>query len=451
MIPPPIQARAEHATTDESSGSLAPAPKPQVKLVKINGKLTAVPVQVEEPEEASASEHINESARVIEPVRTIAPVRAVESVSAIEPVQDVVSTEENKSGLLHYGPGVTLQNLLQQAIERNASDLHVHSGAVLRLRVDGNFIDATPEVLDSQECGSLIMSILSEVQLKQLNEKFQVDFAYEISGVGRFRANVYKQQRGYDAVFRAIKPEPPTLADLGLPKELEKYTDFHQGLMLFTGPAGCGKSSSMAAMVDLINKRRPDHILTIEDPIEYVHTSNSCNVTQREVGAQTESFPTALRAALREDPDVIVIGELRDLETISLAITAAETGHLVMATLHTSNAIRTINRLLGVFPPDQTCQIRRMLSESLKVVISQRLVQRADHRGQVAALEVMVNNNAVANLIRENRTYQIKSILQTGRAQGQRLLDASLSQLMKDRIISKREAIKHAEEPENFK
>ena len=428
-----MQARADLATIESrSSNSPTPSAKPQVKLVKINGKLTAVSTQADDPVEAV------ESFQDIEPVRTVESVRAVESVKA------------DKSGFLDYGPGVTLQNLLQQAIERNASDLHVHSGAVLRIRVNGDFLDATPAVLDSQACESLIMGILSEVQLKQLNEQYQVDFAYEISEVGRFRANVYKQQRGYDAVFRAIKPTPPTLAELGLPKEFKQYTEFHQGLMLFTGPAGCGKSSTMAAMADLINERRPDHILTIEDPIEFVHTSKSCNVTQREVGAQTDSFPTALRAALREDPDVIVIGELRDLETISLAITAAETGHLVMATLHTSNAIRTVNRLLSVFPPDQICQIRRMLSESLKVVISQRLVSRADNRGQVAALEVMVNNNAVANLIRENKTYQIKSALQTGRAQGQRLLDASLTQLMNDKVITKKEAIKYAEEPDNF-
>jgi len=446
MTPYPMQARADLASF-ESNSSNAPAPvaKPQVKLVKIDGKLTVVPVQVDEPEGIVGSVQTIEPRQALEAVRDIEPVRAVGSVRAVEAVR------ADKSGFLHYGPDVTLRNLLQQAIERNASDLHIHSGAVLRIRVSGNFIDATPAVLDSQACEDLIMGILSEAQLTQLNEKFQIDFAYEISGVGRFRANVYKQQRGYDAVFRTIKPAPPTLADLGLPKEFEKYTEFHQGLMLFTGPAGCGKSSTMAAMADLINKRRPDHILTIEDPVEFVHASDSCNVTQREVGAQTASFPTALRAALREDPDVIVIGELRDLETISLAITAAETGHLVMATLHTSNAIRTVNRLLSVFPPDQICQIRRMLSESLKVVISQRLVQRADNRGQVAALEVMVNNNAVANLIRENRTYQIKSILQTGRAQGQRLLDASLTQLLKDRVITKKEAVKHAEEPENFK
>lgn len=440
MTPHPMRASAELAPTESGfSSSSDSAAKPQVKLVKINGKLTVVPIQAVE------------AAPAAEPIQKVRPVQLVESEPTPETPQYSGSVNSDKSIDLNYGPDVTIQNLLQQAIERNASDLHVHSGAVLRIRVGGKFCDATTAVLSSQECERLITGMLSEVHLEQLKEKFQVDFAYEIPGIGRFRANIYKQQRGYDAVFRAIKPKPPTLEDLGLPKEFEKYTEFHQGLMLFTGPAGCGKSSTMAAMADLINKRRSDHILTIEDPIEYVHESDSCNVTQREVGAQTASFPTALRAALREDPDVIVIGELRDLETISLAITAAETGHLVMATLHTSNAIRTINRLLGVFPPDQICQIRRMLSESLKVVISQRLVERADSRGQVAALEVMVNNNAVANLIRENRTYQIKSILQTGRAQGQRLLDASLTQLMKDKIITKKEAIKHAEEPENFK
>jgi twitching motility protein PilT len=434
MTPSPMHARADLAQFKSKPFSTQTAvAKPQVRLVKIDGKLTAVPIQAE----ASVNHE--------KPAQAVAPLRALEPVHAVKPVHT------DKSSCLNYDTGVSLGNLLQQAVEHNASDLHIHSGTFLRIRIDGKFLQATQTVMSSKECEQLIMEILSKSQLNLLEEKHQVDFAYEISGVGRFRANVYKQQRGYDAVFRVIKPVPPTFADLGLPKEFEKYTEFHQGLMLFTGPAGCGKSSTMAAMADLINKRRPDHILTIEDPIEYVHASNSCNVTQREVGLQTESFPTALRAALREDPDVIVIGELRDLETISLAVTAAETGHLVMATLHTSNAIRTINRLLSVFPPDQINQISRMLSESLKVVISQRLVQRADNRGQVAALEVMINNNAVANLIRENRTFQIKSIMQTGRAQGQRLLDASLAQLMKDKVITKKEAVKHAEEPENFK
>ena len=446
---PPMQARANLANLDKSSDSPTPAAKPQVKLVKVDGKLTVVPVQAVETERADASGLAPRFAQRNEPLRVINPAPAARAANSDES-KTAAGVRNSKSRLLDYATGTSLMDLLLQAMDCNASDLHVHSGAVLRMRVGGDFVDATPTVLDSHACENLILGILSEAQRTQLNEKFQVDFAGEIPGAGRFRANVYKQQRGLDAVFRTIKPAPPSLSELGLPRELEKYSEFHQGLILFTGPAGCGKSSTMAAMVDLINKRRPDHILTIEDPVEYVHASKSCNVTQREIGAQTASFPTALRAALREDPDVIVIGELRDLETISLAITAAETGHLVMATLHTSNAIRTINRLLSVFPPDQMCQISRMLSESLKVVISQRLVQRADNTGQVAALEVMVNNNAVANLIRENRTFQIKSILQTGRAQGQRLLDASLTQLMKERVITRKEALRHAEEPESF-
>ena len=373
------------------------------------------------------------------------------ALHAVKTEQADTSTQAGKPGLLNYSAGVTLENLLAQTMTINASDLHIHSGSTLRVRKHGDICEASTTVLDSRETEGLIHAIMNEAQLRTLNERLQVDFAYEVPGVGRFRVNVYKQQRGYDATLRAIKPAPPTLAELGLPEDLKRYTEFHQGLVLFTGPAGCGKSSTMAAMVNLINEHRQDHILTIEDPIEYVYPAAECNVSQREVGFQTESFSTALRAALREDPDVIVIGELRDLETISLAITAAETGHLVMATLHTSNAIRTINRLLGVFPPEQMCQIRRMLSESLKVVISQRLVQRSDGRGRVAALEVMVNNNATANLIRENRTFQIKSILQTGAQQGQRLLDASLSRLVKDKVISQKEALKHAEEPRNFK
>ena len=375
---------------------------------------------------------------------------ASEALHAVTAPQPEHSAQAGESSLLSYAEGTSLRDLLEQTININASDLHVHSGSNLLVRRNGEIRNASSSVLKPEECERLITSIMNDAQLKCLQDRFQVDFAYEIPGVGRFRANVYKQQRGYDAIFRAIKAAPPTLAELGLPEDFKRFTEFHQGLVLFTGPAGCGKSSTMAAMVNLINQNRPDHILTIEDPIEYVYPAAECNVTQREIGYQTDSFPTALRAALREDPDVIVIGELRDLETISLAVTAAETGHLVLATLHTSSAIRTINRLLGVFPPDQLSQIRRMLSESLKVVISQRLVKRSDGRGQAAAVEVMINNNATANLIRENRTYQIKSILQTGGAQGQRLLDASLARLVKDKVISRTEALKHAEEPKNF-
>lgn len=346
--------------------------------------------------------------------------------------------------------GTTLEDLLRQTRQLGGSDLHVHSGARLKLRLHGQLIDTSGQ-LAASVATQLIIGLLSDQQRRLLERHQQVDFSYEIPGVGRFRANAYLQQRGLDVVLRAIPPDPPTLAELGLPEDLSRLVSFHQGMVLFTGPAGCGKSSTMAAMVRMINEQRPDHIITVEDPIEYLHRSAACIVNQRQVGPHTGSFARALRGALREDPDIIVIGELRDLETISLALTAAETGHLVLGTLHTSSAIRTINRLLGVFPPDQQAQIRTMLSESLRSVVSQRLVRRADGEGRVAAIEVMINNKAVGNLIRENKTFQIHSAIQTGANQGMCLLDTSLMQLVKDGVINKEDAQAQAEKPESFK
>jgi twitching motility protein PilT len=305
-------------------------------------------------------------------------------------------------------------------------------------------------VLSPQDAEHLLQHVLSDDQRRALETSGQVDFAYQLTGVGRFRANAYRQQRGLDAVFRSIPDQPPSLADLGLPETLGRFTEFHQGMVLVTGPSGCGKSTTLAALVEKANRERPDHVITVEDPIEVVYASKRSLVNQRQVGRHTEGFPRALRAALREDPDVIVIGELRDLETISLALTAAETGHLVLATLHTANAIRTINRLIGVFPSDQQAQIRTMVSESLRAVISQRLVSRADGQGRVAALEILVGTPAVSNLIRESKTFQIRSILQTGAAHGMTSLDASLARLVADGTIAKSEARRHAEEPEQF-
>ncbi len=350
---------------------------------------------------------------------------------------------------LRLEQNTTLEDLLRQTRQLAASDLHVHSGARLKVRLHGELLD-TSGLLAPAVATQLILGLLSDAQRQTLETRQQLDFSFEIPGVGRFRANAYLQQRGLDAVFRAIPPTPPSLADLGLPENLASLASYHQGLVLFTGPAGCGKSSTMAAMVRMINEQRPDHIITVEDPIEYVHASQRCIVNQRQVGPHTGSFARALRGALREDPDIIVIGEMRDLETISLALTAAETGHLVLGTLHTSSAIRTINRLLGVFPPDQQAQIRTMVSESLRGVVSQRLVRRADGQGRVAALELMINNKAVGNLIRENKTFQIHSAIQTGSSQGMCLLDTSLMQLMKDGVISKEEAQGQAEKPESF-
>ena len=343
-----------------------------------------------------------------------------------------------------------LNRLLEHTLRCGASDLHLHSGATIKLRTHGRLDELDSILLDPPTAERLILEILTEEQTARLREHGQVDFAYTLPGVGRFRSNAYRQQRGMDAVFRAIPPKPPTLEELGLPTSLARFANFHQGMVLLTGPAGCGKSSTLAALVNIINQERQDHIITIEDPIEYIHVSKGCVVNQRQVGPHTGTFARALRAALREDPDIIAIGELRDLETISLALTAAETGHLVLATLHTNNAIRTVNRILGVFPPNQQDQIRTMVSESLRAVVSQRLVTRADGNGRVPALEVLVANKAVGNLIRENKTFQIRSVLQTGASQGMCLLDASLADLVKNRIITREEALKNADEPQRF-
>jgi twitching motility protein PilT len=343
-----------------------------------------------------------------------------------------------------------LDALLTYVVQQKASDLHLHSGAPIKLRRNGTLADLEDEPLAREVSEVLIRDILTPEQQRDLDEHGQIDFAYTIPDVGRFRANAYRQQRGMDAVFRAIPPNPPTLEELGLPATLARFANFHQGMVLLTGPAGCGKSSTLAAMVNIINQDRQDHIITIEDPIEYIHRSQKCVVNQRQTGRHTNSFARALRAALREDPDIIAIGELRDLETISLALTAAETGHLVLGTLHTNNAIRTINRILGVFPPSQQEQIRTMVSESLRAVISQRLVVKADGSGRVPALEVLVCNKAVGNLIRDNKTFQIKSVLQTGATHGMCLLDASLADLVKNKVITREEAARNAEEPAKF-
>ena len=343
-----------------------------------------------------------------------------------------------------------LDRLLEHALSVGASDLHVHSGAPLKIRVDGRMSDLEGGLLTARVAARMVDEVLTPEQQAALRERGQIDFAYTLPGKGRFRSNAYRQQRGVDAVFRVIPPHPPSLGDLGLPTSLARLANYHQGMVLLTGPAGCGKSSTLAALLNIINEDRHDHIITIEDPIEYIHPSKKCVVNQRQVGPHTGSFARALRGALREDPDVIAIGELRDLETISLALTAAETGHLVLATLHTNNAIRTVNRILGVFPPNQQDQIRTMVSESLRAVVSQRLVARADGGGRVPALEILMANKAVGNLIRENKTFQIKSVLQTGASQGMCQLDASLAELVKSQVITREEAQRNSEDPQRF-
>jgi len=340
-----------------------------------------------------------------------------------------------------------LDALLLEASGRGASDIHLHSGASLQLRVRGALVEVPDTKITIADAEKLILPILSADERALFEKHGEIDLCYTVKGLARFRVNVYRQLRGLDATLRRISLQPPTLDDLGLPSTLAKFTNFHQGMVLITGPSACGKSSTMAALVNLINEERAEHILTVEDPIEYLHVSKRCIVNQRHVKRHTESFARALRAALREDPDVIVIGELRDRETISLAMTAAETGHFVLATLHTDNAIRTVNRMIGSFPPDQQDQVRAMLSESLRAVISQRLLPRADARGMVPALETLVVNRAVGNLIRKNETVQIRSIMQTGASQGMNLLDGSLATLVKSGTVKRENALLQAEDP----
>ncbi len=368
-------------------------------------------------------------------------------------VESNAPTPDSEVAILNGAPAVPSEAdreafhlMLKEAVERGASDIHVHAGSPLMFRVNGQPAPGREGVVDAAESELFAMSPLSAEQRDVFAQCGEIDLCYTLDGVGRFRANVYRQQRGVDAVFRYIPPEAPPLDELGLPLARAKFTNFHQGMVLVTGPAGCGKSSTLAALVDLINEERHEHILTIEDPIEYLHPSKRCLVNQRSVHSHTESFARALRAALREDPDVIVVGELRDLETISLALSAAETGHLVLATLHTNNAIRTLNRIIGAFPAGQQGQIRMMISESLRVVISQRLIPRADGQGRVAAIENLIINRAVGNVIRENKTFQIHSVLQTGASQGMILLAHSLTALLDAGTISREEALRNCED-----
>lgn len=336
----------------------------------------------------------------------------------------------------------SVDELLKIMREQDASDLHVTSGAPPFLRLHGSMVPLSNfRDLSNQDVQGLLFEVLSEKQKKQFIEKWELDFAYQIQGVGRFRVNMFMQRRGLGAVFRIIPEKIKTAEELGLSKGIMDLIDCDKGLVLVTGPTGSGKSTTLAALIHHINANQDLHIITVEDPIEFVHQNVKSLVNQREVGTHTKSFANALRSALREDPDVMLVGEMRDLETISLALTAAETGHLVFATLHTNSAAKTIDRIIDVFPEGQQQQVRTMLSESLRGVIAQTLFRRADGQGRVAAHEVMRCNRAVANLIRENKIHQIPSAIQTGSALGMVLFEKSVDELVRKGKISREDAI----------
>ena len=343
-----------------------------------------------------------------------------------------------------------LDDLLNFTIKNNASDLHLSAGLPPMIRVDGDIRRINLPPLEHKEVHTLIYDIMSDHQRKEYDEFLECDFSFEIPKLARFRVNAFNQSRGAGAVFRTIPTRIQTLEDLGCPKVFRDMINVPRGLVLVTGPTGSGKSTTLAAMIDYKNKTEYGHILTIEDPIEFVHQSNRCLINQREAHRDTLGFNEALRSALREDPDIILVGEMRDLETIRLALTAAETGHLVFATLHTSSAPKTIDRIIDVFPAGEKSLVRSMLSESLQAVVSQALLKKIGG-GRVAAWEIMVGTPAIRNLIREDKVAQMYSSIQTGNAYGMQTLDQHLLQLVKAGLINRQDAMAKAKNPETFK
>jgi twitching motility protein PilT len=322
---------------------------------------------------------------------------------------------------------------------REASDLHLTSASAPYFRIHGEMVKLNYKEITPELCQGLLFEVLTEQQRETLLEHWDLDCSYSLKGVGRFRVNAFRQRHGVGAVFRRIPENIQTVRELGLPPSLVDLLDVSEGLILVTGPTGSGKSTTLASLIHTINTDRKVHIITIEDPIEFVHNNRNSLINQREVSSHTKSFHDALRAALREDPDVILVGEMRDLETISLALTAAETGHLVLATLHTNSATKTVDRIIDVFPESQQAAIRVMLSESLRGIIAQSLVKRADGEGRIPVVEVLVNIPAVANLIREGKTFQIHSSMQTGQVHGMMTFENAIHELVRKGDVSRQE------------
>ena len=332
-----------------------------------------------------------------------------------------------------------LSELLAFAVKNGASDIHISSGLPPLIRIDGEMRRIKVDPLTSNVVHDMIYDIMLDSQRKEFEERLEADFAFEIASVARFRVNAYNQARGPAAAFRTIPTEVLSLEDINAPPIFRTLSEKHRGLVLVTGPTGSGKSTTLAAMVDYVNHSKKGHILTIEDPIEFVHQSHNCLINQREVGRHTQSFNNALRSALREDPDVVLVGEMRDQETISLALTAAETGHLVFGTLHTSSAAKTIDRIIDVFPAGEKEMVRAMLSESLEGVIAQRLLKKPEG-GRVAAYEIMTATPAIRNLIREAKVPQIYGMIQTGRDAGMVTMDQSLDDLVSRNLVTRETA-----------
>jgi len=334
--------------------------------------------------------------------------------------------------------------------EQGASDLHMVAGQQPLLRINGDMERVKYNVLDNDDLKKMLYEIISEDKIKLFEETGDIDFGYEIPGLARYRGNLFMQKYGVGAVFREIPSVIMSCQDLGLPKVIAKLATLPKGLVLVTGPTGSGKSTTLAAIIDEANKLRKDHIITIEDPIEFVHQSKNCIINHREVGTHTKSFAAALRGALREDPDIILVGEMRDLETVALAMEAAMTGHLVFATLHTLNAAKTVDRIIEIFPASQQAQVRSTLADSLRAVISQTLFKRVDIKGRVPALEILICTPAVRNLIREGKTYQLPSVMQTGKKYGMQTMDDAIMELLQKRWVTPEDAYTNSIDKSKF-
>lgn len=344
-----------------------------------------------------------------------------------------------------------IHDLFELVSQEKASDLLISAGAPPILRIHGQLFRSRTDSLTPEQTKELIYSFLTAKQQKYFEEHKELDFSLAVGRRHRFRVNVYRQKEAVTAALRPIPEKIPSLETLGLPKNIGELARVHQGLILVTGPTGSGKTTTQASIIDLINAERACHIITIEDPIEYVHNHKRSVVDQREVGGDTNSFPNALKYVLRQDPDVILVGEMRDLETIQAALTAAETGHLVLATLHTNDAIQTADRIIDVFPATQQQQIRFQLSMTLLAIVSQRLLPKQDGTGRVMACEVLRNNTAIANLIREGKTHQVYSVLETSTKEGMHTMDRSIKDLYSEGVISYEEAISHMRNPKDLK
>lgn len=347
---------------------------------------------------------------------------------------------------------VTIEELLSTMVKRGASDLHITAGSPPRIRIDGQLIVTEDEMLTPPDTQKIIYSLLDTVQVARFEKDKELDFSFGIEGLGRFRTNVFLQRGAIGAVLRLIPSKIKTFDDLGLPRHVcEELCDMPKGLILVVGATGSGKSTTLAAMVDYINSTYPGHVLTVEDPIEYVHQNKRCLINQREVGSDTHEFKTALRTALRQDPDVVLIGEMRDAETTEAALTISETGHLTFATLHTSDAVQTMNRIIDIFPAYQQAQIRTQLSFTLSAVFCQQLLPKATGKGRVLASEIMIANSAIRSLIRDNKSHQVYSVIQTGGKAGMKTMNQSLYELYRAKMISLDSALGATTDPEELR